>query len=227
MSGLTIEPLREEDLDAFIKLQWTAFEPLEADMIMPMIYTAGLLPDIQERLRQRLLSETNGDLGKYCFVARDTTSKQAVGISWWAVKREPPKTQEEVETQWQTVLQAQNASSPTAGFNTVLAEAFQKAAIFTEFKVMRGIPYSSLRVLAVHSQYQRRGIGSLLLEHGLRKFGDDLRLPVYLTCGVAGKPLYERHGFEVVCDFPFDGREYGGRSEGRHWCMFRALPTDP
>ncbi|KAF1811833.1 acyl-CoA N-acyltransferase [Eremomyces bilateralis CBS 781.70] len=54
-----------------------------------------------------------------------------------------------------------------------------------------------LSALAVHPAFHRRGIGSQLLEHGLQ-FADEERVPVTLNASVAGRPLYEKSGFEVV-----------------------------
>lgn len=36
-----------------------------------------------------------------------------------------------------------------------------------------------------------------------------------------GKRLYKKHGFEVMKEALFDGRDYGGRSRGTQWVMFR------
>lgn len=84
----------------------------------------------------------------------------------------------------------------------------------------QGRPHGVLDILAVLPEYHRRDIASRILKEGLQRM-DSRNLPVYLDCGVQGKALYERHGFEFVMDYPLDGREFGGRSRGRHWCMAR------
>ena len=85
----------------------------------------------------------------------------------------------------------------------------------------QGRTHGVLSILAVLPEYHRRGIASMILQDGLRRM-DARSLPAYLDCGVQGKPLYERFGFRFVKDYPLDAREYGGRSEGRHWCMVRS-----
>jgi GNAT superfamily N-acetyltransferase len=220
MSGLTVESLQEDELDAFVRVQWDAFEPLEVDMIMPMIYPAGLQPDLIERLRARVLRETDGEVGKFCFTAKDSTG-QILATSWWAIVESPPKTPDEIAATFEKAAQTRIRESPPEGMNSALYEAFLKAAIYSEYETMQGRSYVSLRVLATNPAHQRKGAGSLLLKHGLCKFSDQLHLPTYLDAGINGKPLYERFGFEVTSTFPFDGRNYGGRSEGKHWCMVR------
>lgn len=220
MASLGIEPLQLEDLDDFISLYWAAFEPIEADMILPMIYPNGLQPDLVERLKNRVLRETNGKLSDLCFCAKDTQTGEMVAVSWWALEEHPPRTKDEIDAEWAQANKARNGGAPIAGMNSALGEAFLRAAVYSEYETMRGNPYMSLRLLATHPRHHRRGAGSLLLRHGLEK-ADRLKLPVYLDAGINGKPLYERIGFKVTSDFPFDGREWGGRSEGKHWCMMR------
>lgn len=147
-----------------------------------------------------------------------------IGLAWWDVHEHPPQTPQEINAAFQRMNDLRISGSPVAGMNKPLAQAFSRAAFFSEQEIMQGRPYVTLSLLAVHPEHQRRGVGSLLLRHGLEKF-DPLGLPTYLDCGRYGKALYERYGFEVVKDFPFDGREHGGRSEGKHWCMLRPAQT--
>ncbi len=217
---LTLEPLKREDLDDFIKVSWAAFEPLEANMIYPMLYPNGLQPDVMERMRYRLLGQTNGDLSSWCYCAKDITTNEIAGISWWAVNEHPPKTQEEIDAQFEKAWKTRSGGPPVPGMNRVLDQAYFTAAFRTEMEVVDGRPYMSLMMLATSPKYQRRGAGSLLLKAGLDK-ADKLGLPVCLCSGVCGRPLYERFGFQVVRDLPLNCLDYGGRSDGRHWAMIR------
>lgn len=78
----------------------------------------------------------------------------------------------------------------------------------------------TLQLLAIDPRFHRRGVGSLLLRHGLART-DERGLPVYVAAGQNAKALYERFGFEVRGGYGLDCREYGGRSSGEHWCMVR------
>ncbi|KAK0933204.1 hypothetical protein LTR48_005067 [Friedmanniomyces endolithicus] len=198
MSNLQIEPLQLSELDDFIRIYWAAFAPPEADMILPMLYPRGLTPDLMTELRARLLRETEGGkLGDTCFAAKDSETGEIVAVSKWAVNLHPATTRAEAEAELEQVREARFGGPAVEGVNRGLGEAF-----LTAF-------------------HQRKGAGALLLRDGLARFADRLGLPVYLDAGAFGRPLYEKFGFEIIREFPFDGRKYGGRSEGKHWCMVR------
>ncbi|KAK4574236.1 hypothetical protein LTR86_001997 [Recurvomyces mirabilis] len=220
MAGtVLVEPLQHEDLERYVELYWNAFKPIEADMLLPMIYPMGLLPEVQETLCQRVIRETGGKIGEQCFVARDSTTREIIGVSWWATPHDPPRTEAEINAALEKAKKARKLRPPVAGSNIALAEEAYSVSMRCEYETMQGRPYTNLRLLAVNPSQQRRGAGSLLLKHGLEKFAGDL--PVYIVAGMIGKPLYERYGFKVMKENPFDGREYGGRSAGKHWCMVR------
>lgn len=222
MALLAVEPLRTHELDDFVDIFWTALEPLEADMIIPMIYPQGLQPDLRVRLRNRVLSGTDGDLEKYCFCVKDTTSHAIIAISQWAIELHPPETQEAADRAFDAALRAKNGLAPVHGANQDLGDAFFRASFYAEHEATEGKPYVSLKLLATLPNYHRRGAGTLLLKRGL-EWADGLGLPVYLDAAVSGVALYERHGFHVVEQIPFDGTKHGGRSAGRHWAMMRPV----
>jgi GNAT superfamily N-acetyltransferase len=218
--NIVVEPLLEEELDKSIQIYWDAFEPPEMDMILPMIYPHGLQPDLRSRLRARMLRNTNGDLGSHCFSAKDVSTGEILGISWWDRILQPAASQDEIVKGFEEAYASRNLGKLVAGFQSELDYAFFKAAYFSEAEVVDGMPYMSLRLLATDPRHQRRGVGSTLLRHGLER-ADRLSLPTYLDSGISGRPLYEKFGFEVKRDFPLDCTEYGGRSGGTHWCMLR------
>ena len=217
---LRIEPLREEEIDDYIRTFWEAFEPPSADMIMPMIYLNGLQEDTMELFRYRIWQRTGGDFAKHCFTAKDVATGDIVGISWWASDLHPPASRDEIEEAYQASRKKRGAEPQVEGMNEELAREYFKVAFCSELETIAGRPYVTLRMLATNPRYHRRGVGSLLLKHGLEK-ADSLGLPVYLDCSVGGKPLYERYGFKVIGDFPLNCSEYGGRSNGTHWLMLR------
>ena len=221
---LKIEPLKEDELDDFIKTYWAAFEPLSANMIMPMIYQRGLQEDTMERFRYRIRRQTRGDLARYCFTAKDSSTGDIIGVSWWATAENPPRTNAEIDQTFEEDLQKRSLEPSVEGINQELNDTFFRVAYYSEMETVNGQPYMCLRMLAVHPKYHRCGAGSRLLRHGLEK-ADGLGLPVYLDCGVMGKPLYERNGFKNVGDFPLNCLDYGGRSDGRHWLMLRPSST--
>ena len=223
---LTIEPLKDENLDDFIRTYWAAFEPISANMIMPMIYRKGLQEDLMEMFRHRLRRQTGGELAEWCFCAKDISSGDILGVSWWDINQNPPQSKAEIDKQYEQSCLRRENEPRVEGMDHELAQAYFKVAFYSEMETVAGQPYMTLRMLAVHPKYHRRGAGSLLLKHGLEK-ADSLGLPVYLDCGVCGKPLYERHGFAIMGDFPLNCLDYGGRSDGRHWLMMRPVTGGP
>ncbi len=220
---LVIEPLQEPELGHFIRLYWDAFEPPSADMILPMLYPKGFHPDLEQRMRTRILRNTQGDLGSSCFCAKRVSTGEIVGVSWWTTVLHP-RSKFDIDERFEAAYQRRNIGPEIDGFNAELDRAFFRANFYTEAEVTDGQPYMTLMLLATSPKHQRTGAGTLLLEHGLRK-ADELKLPVFLHSSVGGRKLYERYGFEVKREFPLDCTQYGGRSKGAHWCMMR--PANP
>ena len=220
MASLKIEPLQYEELDDYIRVYWAAFEPLEADMVMPMVYPNGLQPDVMDLMKTRIVRETEGKLAELCFCAKDVQTGEVVAVSRWALNEHPPLNRDGIDAEYRKVQEARYGGTPVAGANSELGAAFLRALLYSEYETMRGQPYMCLRLLATHPRHHRKGAGSMLLQQGLDK-ADRLGLPSYLDASVNGKPLYERFGFKAIATIPFDGRQYGGRSEGKHHIMVR------
>ncbi|WPH00491.1 Hypothetical protein R9X50_00332000 [Acrodontium crateriforme] len=222
---LKVEPLQPNELDEWTNVFWDSFEPVEVDMIVPMIYPMGLTPEVFEQLRQRTLITSGGELSLRCFVAKDVANGEIVGISQWRVETDPITSQAEFDKRLENMIAKRIGANPVDGANSLLGAAFIEAAFRCEYEETGGKPYVMLQLLATKPGYGRNGVGSLLLRYGFAKY-DSLQLPTYLDAGVNGMPLYKKHGFTVTRVFPFDARNYGGRSEGKHWCMIRPPQTN-
>lgn len=80
--------------------------------------------------------------------------------------------------------------------------AGRQEAVFGVFEQMARYhprePHWYLPLIGVDPVHQRKGHGSALLQHALRRCDRD-RTPAYLeSTNPANVPLYERHGFEVL-----------------------------
>ena len=241
---LLFEPLQEADLDEFTTTYWNAFEPIEVDMIFPSIYPNGLQTDLLAKLRHRMLTSAGGNLASSCFCAKDASSNAIVGIARWMVVQDPPRTREEMEAKHAKGLATKQFEPPVAGEVKALDDAWFRQCMFSEMETMAGHDsYILLKLLAIHTDHQRQGVGTFLLEKCLEE-ADRRELPVYLDSSVGGKDLYERLGFKNLGRIDFDARDCelrsfrqsssiyglansffvtldGGRSHGLHWRMVR------
>lgn len=77
-------------------------------------------------------------------------------------------------------------------------------------------------MLATQPTYQHHGAGTMLLEDILTE-ADEAGVECYLEATDTAKPLYEKHGFEMVNELRFDPSAYGvcGFSVERQTIMVR------
>lgn len=122
---IAVRPLQRDEVDDFTQIYWDAFNPIEANMILPMIYPLGFQPDLKERLRNRLLKSIDD---KLCFCALDRTSKQIVGVSWWSHVQNPPQNETERRERYFEAKESRGAGIEVSGMNQELEDAFFKAA---------------------------------------------------------------------------------------------------
>jgi GNAT superfamily N-acetyltransferase len=82
--------------------------------------------------------------------------------------------------------------------------------------------YAFLANLVVAPEYQRRGVGKLLLESGLRR-ADELGLATWLDASPYGLGLYKKYGFKEVKTLEFELGSWGGKAGEIHRsvCMLR------
>ena len=73
----------------------------------------------------------------------------------------------------------------------------------------------------VHPDYQRRGVGKLLMEWGL-DVADREGLSCRLQATPQGRGLYSKCGFENVGNMDIDMSKYGGKGIYRYVCMLRS-----
>jgi GNAT superfamily N-acetyltransferase len=82
----------------------------------------------------------------------------------------------------------------------------------------------ALDVLATHPKYQGRGAARLLIQWGL-DLASKAGVEAYLEATAAGKPVYQKFGFESVKVVQFDLNKYGVDATAQFDFMIRPPPS--
>lgn len=68
-----------------------------------------------------------------------------------------------------------------------------------------------LEHFAVHPESQRRGVGTALIQHGIKK-ARELGIDIFLMAFVSGFKLYENTGFKLLESIVQDATRLGGNN---------------
>ncbi|KAK5173457.1 uncharacterized protein LTR77_002138 [Saxophila tyrrhenica] len=145
----------------------------------------------------------------------DNSNRKMVGLSWWKVF---PKQRTQADLDAEAKESKERGMPPDA--NHALLEEFRGNIMDYKKEILGTQPYVLLSILAVVPEYQRKGVGSILLDWGSKQ-ADELGLHSYLEASPMGRPLYERKGYEKVREFEFDARKWGHHEDIEHVCMLR------
>ncbi|KAF4458807.1 acyl- N-acyltransferase [Fusarium albosuccineum] len=88
---------------------------------------------------------------------------------------------------------SETESEEEFGEDETAAHGFYEMAWETHSRFMKN-PHWFLEIIATSPTHQRRGAGSLLLKHGLKKV-DEMGLEAYTEASPLAVPLYEKAGF--------------------------------
>lgn len=145
--------------------------------------------------------------------------KRVVGI---AVYQLQPHKRTQADLDGEAAEGANRPMSPSA--NAALLERFGEALSASRAKHIGTAAYLYLKILAVDPEYQRQGVGSVLLDWGM-DIADRVGIQSYLEASEVGRALYRRYGFaEKGWVEGFDIREFVpevGEEEHRFMCMVR------
>ncbi|PQE06360.1 Acyl- N-acyltransferase protein [Rutstroemia sp. NJR-2017a WRK4] len=160
--------------------------------------------------------------------AVDTSTGAIAGWTHWGMPHTPTeeeKEKERLEKEKEQREKEEGKSKLPAGSNIEICEWKSAGWKRMREKWYRKEDMYLVYFLTVSPSYQRRGIGNLLLSHGLA-WADATGQKTYLEATVAGRPLYEKLGFKVVDVME---RDLGGElGIGRNWAMIREpVAKDP
>ncbi|KAF2397346.1 hypothetical protein EJ06DRAFT_145410 [Trichodelitschia bisporula] len=152
----------------------------------------------------------------YSFAYKVTDSDKSnliVGIAQWSIFTRP-RSQSEITSSLQM-------RPPFPGDNTPARAEFMSGIFASRRKwIGDGRPIVILESLVVRAEYQRRGVGSMLVEWGCGEM-DRLGVEGYLESSSAGRKLYAKYGFEGVEELGFDARRWGASEGDVHLTMIR------
>lgn len=215
---LKLLPWEEGDFAAYPEMVWAAFK----DDLMQLLYPNGYSEEDRKQTarttaaKDRARGETSVWMKTIDTDLRDDDPMRGiVGLSHWQFY---PKQRSEAELAADE--KDDGGEGPPPGLNRAFADEFFGNIDRLKREILGGRPYVLLHMLAVRPEYHRRGIGAVHLSWGSEQ-ADKLGLPLYLEASPMGRPLYERHGYEKVADFPMDARAHGHPKDLPHVCMLR------
>jgi len=95
-------------------------------------------------------------------------------------------------------------------------------------ETMGGTTFWDLELLVTAPEHQGRGAGTMVLRWVMERAegtraeeSGRVGVPCFLEATRAGRPVYERVGFEVRRRLVLDGKRYGGEVDGELWVMVR------
>ncbi|PQE22350.1 hypothetical protein CJF32_00009343 [Rutstroemia sp. NJR-2017a WRK4] len=206
-SQITLSEALPSDFETFPTISHLAFSPTQINQLM---FPAGLdASDISRNASKYKDRATNG-----CskFVKAVSADGEIVGFSEWLYCTEEKGMTKKPNDipDW----------GPNA--NSELCDLFFGGLHKARIAAMEGKRCLVLQILAIHPSHQGKGIGTRLLQEGLRQ-ADELGLPVWVEASEKGRPLYRKFGFNDFKTIEIDLAEWGGEGIDKHVCMLREV----
>lgn len=218
---LELVPWSDADFDHYPELTWQAFQ----HDLMGVLYPNGFSPlDREITAKDKRVSQRKHAQESIWMKVIDTdlpASDELGGMvsaaHWHFYTRERSTAELDAESK----NDAEDEEETPPGLNRAFADQFFADIEKYRRDIMGGQPYILLHMLVVRPSHQRRGIGSMHLTWGAEQADKLGGLPLYLESSPMGRRLYERHGFEQVCELPSDARAHGHEKDLPHVCMLR------
>jgi len=192
-----ITPLREDEIDLYIKISWEALTSVE-DSVLSLVYPDGLTESVQANMRKTTHDGLSDPSTSYILI-RDSSTKDVVAVACWYYQTKDITIQELLDAE-EKARAKRMEQGPISGINYAVIDKFREASMRNKREILAGKAHAALRVLSTLPAAQRKGAGTAGLIWGLRK-ADELELPAYLVSSGMGKSLYVRHGFNEVSTF--------------------------
>ncbi|KAJ5647268.1 hypothetical protein N7490_003640 [Penicillium lividum] len=161
----------------------------------------------------------------------DVESGQVVGYARWLLpphleKNFWPEAQvaaatSEERARYEKLSQAQTINGRPIGLKSGPEMSYRSAPLeAADERVTRHGPFLTLDYLTTDPAFWRRGVGTMLVESGLR-VADQYKLKTYVMSEPAALKLYLNLGFELVESVSTDYSQYGGTEPMVHHFLVR------
>lgn len=189
-----ITPLKEDEIDVYIKVSWEALTQVE-DSILTLIYPDGFTDSVQANMRKTTRDGLTDPSTSYILI-RDIHTKDVVAVACWYYQTKDVTIQESLDTE-ERAKEKRLEQGPIPGINYALIDKFREASMKNKRDILAGKAHAALRVLSTLPAAQRKGAGTAGLIWGLRKV-DELELPTYLVSSDMARSLYAKYEFSEV-----------------------------
>jgi GNAT superfamily N-acetyltransferase len=213
--SFTVEPVTSNDLVEWTNVHFQAFYPL-----LTVLWTSPPSPRGMELLAENRRPAIDSP-DSHAFKCVDTATGRIAGVAYWTVY-DKERTPQEVE---ETLSESQESPEVNAEthINLEARRTFMANIFRSRREILGAQPAVVLKSLTVHPDYQRRGVGTMLMKWGVdeadrcvhstqKSLTDMKRLGLigYLESSKFGKGLYERFGYKPVRTIYFDPKPFGG-----------------
>lgn len=183
------------------KLLWPGIESSAQETAIASVTPEGETSknSMLDREIERELEFLRDPINWYIWVV-DTATGEPVAYGWW--QHAKGQSEEEWKASWERRWRPPE-------MNHALADARGGARFWKRARILGSGESFILKELFVLHEFQRRGLGSMLLTAGLAK-ADELRLLAYTEATPKGLHLYLRHGFREVDRVTIHLEDWGG-----------------
>jgi len=195
-----------EDIDEIAHIQYVTYK----DDIFMVAAVGNVDPVVVQDWYKQYFKRTFAKPGTRYFKVVDTDTGKIASFSKWRYPH-APLAEEEDEL---------SDIPPPEGANLELFKAHFGRAGEMQRKYIELDKNYFLHALATLPEYERRGLGSLLLKHGMA-LADADGAKTYLEASPAGFPLYRRLGWTQIDQIVTDLGQYGGSGIRTSVCMIR------
>lgn len=213
---LKLLPLLKEDADEVVRLFYASYDN---NPFRRILYPNGMAQSSLDMIKDSRV-EAVDDPDQYALKVVDTDTGEIAACAVWAY------TQAMTDEDWDRETEEALNSRPEAR-QEIVSEFIYKEQDFKR-RIMGHTRWWELVSLNTLPKYQRRGIGSMLMEWGTDKL-EEMQVPSFIIASSQGYGLYIKHGYKEIERWEIDmGRwsQWGGNGMFKNFFLTR-YPAKP